>query len=216
MNPALVGVALAVIVGAVVAGSARNARTAILGLVMTMVGGPLLADPSAAPLGLAARLVAAILAGYLLWIATRGPGVRTRGTLLGWPTDLFLAAGAAVVGYGSSGLGAPAGGPPLAAAAGFALAALAFLPIVTGRDILRVGIGLGLLLGGALLLRTSLGGTPDALEQLMAAGLIATLGGAVAVLCIAARSDGRPGFALSAIGPHPAGHDPDAHPVETS
>lgn len=215
MNPALAGVALAVIVGAVVAGSARNARTAILGLVVAMVGAPLLADPIPAPLGLAARLVGAVLAGYLLWIATRGPGVRTGGTLLGWPTDLFLAAGAAVVGYGSDGLGAPVVGPPLAAAAGFALAALAFLPIVTGRDILRIGIGLCLLVTGALLLRTNLGGTADALEQVVAAGLVATVGGAVAVLCLVARSDGRPGFAISAIAPQRADHDPDAHPVDT-
>lgn len=215
MNPALAGVALAVVFGAVVAGSARNARTAILGLVVTMVGAPLLADPMPAPLGLAARLVAAILAGYLLWIATRGPGVRTGGTLIGWPSDFFLAMGAAVVGYGSHGLGAPAVGPPLAAAAGFALAALAILPVVTGRDILRIGIGLGLLLGGALLVRTSLDGTAESLEQLMTAAVIATLGGAAAVLCIAARSDGRPGFGLSATAPAQAGHDPDAHPIET-
>ena len=78
--------------------------------------------------------------------------------------------GAAVVGYGSQGLGAPAAGPDLAAAAGFALAALAVLPVVTGRDILRVGIGLMLLLSGALLIRTSLGGTPDPLEQLSPPG----------------------------------------------
>jgi len=64
VNPALAGVALAVVVGAVIAGSARNARTAIFGLVITMVGVPLLADPIAAPLPLAARLVAAVLAGY--------------------------------------------------------------------------------------------------------------------------------------------------------
>ncbi len=143
MNPALAGVALAVVVGAVIAGSARNARTAIFGLVITMVGVPLLADPVAAPLPLAARLVAAVLAGYLLWIATRGPRVRTGGSLVGWPTETFLAIAAATVGYGSHGLGAPAAGPALAAAAGFALAALAVLPVVTGRDILRIGLGLG-------------------------------------------------------------------------
>ena len=50
------------------AGSARNARTAILGLVVAMVGVPLLADPPVAPLALAGRLVAVVLAGYLLWI----------------------------------------------------------------------------------------------------------------------------------------------------
>ena len=216
MNPALVGVALAVVVGAVVAGSARNARTAIFGLVITMVGAPLLADPIAAPLALAARLVGAVLAGYLLWIATRGDHIRTGGSRVGWPTEAFLAIGAAVVGYGSHGLGAPAAGPPLAAAAGFALAALAVLPVVTGRDIVRIGLGLGLLLGGALLVRTSLGGTPDSLEQLLTAALVATLGGAVAVLAVAARSDGVAGFELSATTPRRSSHAPEARRPDRS
>jgi hypothetical protein len=212
VNPALAGVALAVIVGAIVAGSARNARTAIFGLVVTMVGVPLLADPPAVPLGLAARLVAAVLAGYLLWIAARGNRVRTGGSLLGWPTDAFLAIGAAVVGYGSHGLGAPAAGPPLAAAAGFALAALSVIPVVNGRDILRIGLGLGLLLGGALLVVTSLDGTPDAFDQVLTAGLVASLGGAVAILAIAARSDGQLGFELSPVTPHRSSHAADHDP----
>ena len=88
-------------------------------------------------------------------------------------------------------------GPAAASAAGFALGALAVLPVVTGRDILRVGIGLGLLLGSALLVRVGLGGTPDPLEQVLTAGLVAVLGGAVAVLAAAARADGTEGFALS-------------------
>jgi len=214
VNPALAGVALAVVVGAVIAGSARNARTAIFGLVISMVGVPILADPLPEPLALAARLVGAVLAGYLLWVAARGHRVRTGGSLVGWPTDAFLAAGAAVVGYGSHGLGAPAAGPALAAAAGFALAALAVLPVVTGRDILRVGLGLMLLLSGALLIRTSLGGTPDPLEQLLTAGLVATLGGAVAILGVAARSDGGNGFEMSASTPRRTSHGADAHPSE--
>ena len=214
MNPALVGVALAVVVGAVVAGSARNARTAIFGLVITMVGVPVLADPLPEPLALASRLVAALLAGYVLWIAARGHRVRTGGSLIGWPTDAFLAMGAAVVGYGSQGLGVPPAGPELASAAGFALAALAVLPVVTGRDVLRVGIGLMLLLSAALLIRTSLGGTPDPLEQILTAGLVATLGGAVAILAAAARSDGGMGFEMSKSTPTRTSHAVDAHPVE--
>ena len=196
MNPALAGVALAVVLGAVLAGSARSARAAILGLIVTMVGTPLLADPIAHPLGLAARLVGAILAGYLLWVAGRGPDARTGGSNVGWPTDAFVAAAAAVVGYGSHGLVGPATGPALAQATGFALAALAVVPVVTGRDVMRIGIGLCLLLGGALLVRTGLGGTPDALEQVLTAGLVATLGGAVAILANAARNDGTAGYDL--------------------
>ena len=216
MNPALLGVALAVVVGAVVAGSARNARTAIFGLVITMVGVPILADPLPEPLALAARLVAAVLAGYVLWIAARGHRVRTGGSLIGWPTDAFLAMGAAVVGYGSQGLGVAPAGPDLAAAAGFALAALAVLPVVTGRDILRVGIGLMLLLSAALLIRTTLGGTPDQLEQILSAGLVATLGGAVAILGFAARSDGGMGFEMSESTPGRSSHVVEARPAESA
>lgn len=211
MNPALAGVALAILVGAIVASSARNARTAILGLVVTMVGVPLLADPPAEPLALAGRLVAAVLAGYLLWVAARGIRSGTGGSLVGWPTEAFVAIAGAAVGYGSHGLGAPAAGPALASAVGFALAALSVLPVVNGRDVLRIGLGLGLLLSGALLLRTSLGGTPGELEQLLTAGLVATLGGAVAILAVAARTDGHEGFELSTT-THRSARGSDARP----
>jgi len=165
VNPALAGVALAVVVGGLVAASARHARTAVLGLLVVLVAAPFVADPLPAMAPLLARIVGAVLGGYVLWVAARGPWTRTGGSPVGWPTDAFLAAAAAVVGFGSHGLGAPTTGPAAASAAGFALAALAVLPVVTGRDILRVGIGLALLLTGALLVRVGLGGTPDAVEQ---------------------------------------------------
>jgi hypothetical protein len=213
VNPALAGVALAVVVGAVVAGSARSARAAILGLVATLVFSPLLADPTAQPLGLAARLVGAILAGYLLWIAARGAGVRTGGSRLGWPTEALVAAAAAVVGYGSHGLGAPPVGPVLAQAAGFALAALSIAPIANGRDVVRIGTGLLLLANAAILVRTALGGTPEPLEQILIAGLIAALGGAVAVLAVSARAD-RTDFDLAANRSGRARRPADAHPLD--
>ena len=213
MNPALAGVALAVVIGAVVAASAHRARTAILGLIVTLVGAAAVADPPAEALGLAARLVGALLAGYLLWIATRGHNVRTAGSRVGWPTEAFVAAAAAVVGYGSHGLGAPAAGPALASAVGFALAAVAVLPVVTGRDILRVGLGLALLLSGALLVRTGIGGTPDAFEEVLTAILIATLGGAVAVLASAAQSVGPGGFEMSEATLHRPSHAGEAPPA---
>jgi hypothetical protein len=215
VNPALAGVALTVVVGAVVAGSARNARTAVLGLMVALLFSPFLADPTAQPLGLAARLVGATLSGYLLWIAARGNGVWTGGSLLGWPAELLVAIAAAVVGYGSQGLGAPAAGPAVAQAAGFALAALAVAPIVNGRDIIRVGLGLLLLITGALLIRSALGGTPQALEEVVTAGLIATLGGAVAVLAVSARAEG----ADFELAEEPGGRvrrPPDAHPIESA
>jgi len=214
VNPALAGVALAVVLGAVVAGSARNARTAALGLIVAMVGGSFLADPLPGSIGLAARVVGSVLGGYLLWIASRGTEARTGGSRLGWPVELLIAAAAAIVGYGSHGLGAPAGGPALAQAAGFALAALAVAPLLNGHDVLRIGIGLHLLVGGAILVRTALAGTPDALEQLVIAGLVATLGGVVATVAAAARADGTEGFDLAlAAGERPR-RPPDAHPLE--
>ena len=71
MNPILALVAVAVIGGAVVVVAARDARTVSVALALTLVASPLLADPLATPLGLAARLVGAILATYLLWMVVR-------------------------------------------------------------------------------------------------------------------------------------------------
>lgn len=208
------GVALAVVLGGAVAVSARNARTAVLGLVVALVGAAFVADPLPDSLGLAARLVGIVLGGYLMWIAGRGPGARTGGSRLGWPAELLVAAAGGVVGYGSHGLGAPAPGPALAQAAGVALAALAIAPLVNGRDVIRIGIGLQLLAGGTVLVRTALGGTQDPLEQLVTAGLFAALGGTVAVIAMAARSPDVAGFELTtAPGERPT-RVPDAHPIE--
>ena len=123
MNPILALVALAVVGGAVVVVAARDTRTVLLALVVTLVASPLLADPLSAPLGLAARLVGAILATYLLWVVARDGGEAgllpspTEGSRIGWPAEILVGAGAAVVGFAAHGLGAPAGGPALAGSA---------------------------------------------------------------------------------------------------
>ena len=214
MNPALAGVALAVLLGAVVAASARTSRTAILGLVVAMLGASFLADPLPESLGMAVRVVGAVLAGYLLWIAGRDPGTRTGGSRLGWPAELLIAAAGAVVGYGSHGLGAPAGGPALAQAAGFALAALAIAPLFNGRDVLRIGMGAILLTLGGILVRVGLGGTPGNLEQVATAGLVAVVGGVVAAIAVAARSDGVAGFDLAPDADERVRRPSDAHPLD--
>jgi len=197
MNPVLGAVAAVVVAGAVVAVSVRDGRLAVVGLAATLVFAALLGTPLDAPLGLAASLTGGILAAYLLWIAVRGGGM-TGGSRLGWPTEALLAGAAFFVGLGTPGLGAPALGPVEAQAAGFALAALAVVPVATGRDVLRVGIGLFLLLQAALLMGVGLDGHPSQLEQVVTATLVAALGGAVAALGYAARSDGSGGFGLSA------------------
>ncbi len=220
MNPLLAAVALIVVGGAVVAVAARDPRAVILALAVVLIGTPLLADPLAPPLGLAARFLAAILAAYLLWIVARDAPDRglvaaaTGGSRIGWPAEILVAGAAAVVGFAAHGLGAPAGGPALASAAGFAIAALAVGPVMTGRDVMRVGVGLLLLIDSALLVRTALGGTAGPTEQLLTAGLLVVLAGALATMASDARSDGDDGFALRSEPAARPRHEPDAHPIE--
>jgi hypothetical protein len=138
-------------------------------------------------------MVAAFLAAQLIAAAIRGEGaagegVATSGSRLGWPVDALAAVAAAIVGYGTHGLGAVPEGPVWAQVAGFAVGALAVGPIVSGRDVLRLGIGSMLLLVGGSLVRVGLAGTPSELEQLIMSGLIIGLGGAIAVIVAASRA----------------------------
>jgi hypothetical protein len=64
---------------------------------------------------------------------------------------------------------------------------LAAAPVVSGRDVFRLGIGAVLVLLGSLLVRAGLSGTPSELEQLVTSGLIVGLGGAVGVIVMNAR-----------------------------
>jgi hypothetical protein len=220
VTPIVAIVALAVVGGAVVVVSSRDPRTVLLALAVTLVATPLVADPLASPLGLAARLVGAILATYLLWVVARhrgdggAPASPTGGSRIGWPAEVLLAAGAMVVGYAAHGLGAAADGPPLASAAGFAIAALAVAPVVTGHDVIRVGTGLLLLIDAALLVRTGLGGTPGDVEQLVTAAMLIVLAGAVAALAANARADGSGGYTFSDPERVRVRREPDAHPRE--
>jgi hypothetical protein len=190
VNPALAALTCVVVAGAVVAVSAREARAALLAGLVTLLGAALIADPLPGPLPIAARLVAAFLAARLIAISVRGEGEATGGSRLGWPVEALLAAAAALIGYGTHGLGAPGAGPAEAQAAGFAIGVLAAAPIVTGRDVFRIGIGAVLLLLGGLLVRQGLGGTPSQLEQLVTSGLVVGLGGALAMIAIGAREAG--------------------------
>lgn len=183
MSVLLIAVALLAIGGALIAVTARDARRALVGLVIVLAVTPLLADPLPDLAPLAARIVAALLGGYLLFIVLRGTTALTRGSLVGLPADAFAAVAAFIIGLGTSGLGSTALGPAEAQGAGFALAVLALAPIARGADVFRLGVALAILLTGAELVRAGLAGTPSALEQLMAAGLTVGLLGSVAVLC---------------------------------
>ena len=142
MNPILAGIALAVMAGAVVAVASRDARAAILGLAVALIGSPILAEPLPAPLGLATRIVGAVLAAYLLWIVARDrpqagvPSATTGGSHIGWPAEVLVAAAAAVVGIRGARTRRPGARPDAGQAAGFATAAVALAPTLTGRDVL--------------------------------------------------------------------------------
>jgi hypothetical protein len=196
MNLALVAAAAVVVGGGVVCLSARDPRLALAGLAVTLFVAPLIADPLPEPVVLAARVVSAALAVYLPWIVIRDPASATRGSLLGWPVEALVAAAAFVIGFGTAGLGAPPVGPPEAQGAGFALVALSVGPIVFGRDVFRLGSGAVLLVGGTLLIRVGLGGTPSALEQLVTGVLFVGLGGGVAFLAANAVAAGTAGGAV--------------------
>ena len=187
MTPWLAALAVAVVAGGVIAVSAHEARAAVLGLTISGVTAPLLADPPPSTLPLAARLLAAILAGYLLWISVRERPV-TRGSRLGWPVEAMLAAAAAVAGLGAAGFAGPAGGPPEAEAAAFALGALAIGPILRTADVFRLAIGLLLAVLGAGVGRVALAGTPVPLDHLVIAGLTIVLAAAVGAI---ARTEAR-------------------------
>ena len=184
MSGLLAIAAVATVAGALVAVTGRDARIALVGLVVALAAAPFLADPLPGPAALGARVVAALLGGYLLFVVLRETTAVTRGSLVGLPTETLAAAAAFVIGYGTNGLGSVALGPAAASATGFALAVIAIGPIVRGADVFRLGVALAVLVTGAELVRVGLAGTPPALEQLMTAGLTVGLLGTAAVLSV--------------------------------
>ncbi|MEO8469231.1 MAG: hypothetical protein ABI573_06140 [Chloroflexota bacterium] len=197
MNPMFVGVALAISVGAIIAISARDARTALMGLAVTLVAAPFLSDPLPPLSTLAMRVVGAALAAYLLRSAVlsnaealdrrRGKSGHV-GSRIGWPTETLLAIAAWVVGINVYAhlLALTPGGPgtlsteslgslgagSLATGAGLAVIVLAIVPALGAREGLRTAVGLVVLIQGILLFRSGVAGAPSDLEQLAGVALI--------------------------------------------
>jgi hypothetical protein len=192
VSPFQFGAALAVLGGAVVAVSARDARWILAGLVAAVGLAAVLADPLPAPLALAIRLLAAVLGAELILVAVRGSATRLPGVpaaSLGPVAPALAGAAAFVIGYTASGVGSPADGPALATATGLGLALIAAGPLVLGRDLLRLGSGLVLLATGAEVVRAGLAGTPGPFEQAVVAGLtVALMGTLAALIAVALRS----------------------------
>ena len=183
---AIVGLVAAVVVvaSAVLAVSARDARAGIVGLVLASVAAAVIADPLPDLVPLAFRVVAALFAGYLLWITVRETDTRTGSSALGWPAETMAAAAAFAIGFAPSLLETERAGPDAALAAGFALIILAVVPVIFARDAFRLGMGLLLLLDGAALVRVGIAGNPTPLEQLAFGILVIGVAGAASVVAV--------------------------------
>ena len=215
MNPALAALAVGVVAGGVVAVSARDARMSMVGLAAALVFAPLVAEPFPDGLVVAMRVVAALLAVYLLWVVAR-EGFDIRQPRLRWPVELLIAAAAGLAGLSSPALTTPpisevaAVGLPVARGAAFAIGALAIIPILEGRDALRLGTGLVLAVLAVTLLQQGIGSAVPPIEHLAFAGVMvgvaATSAGLGSIaLAVADRAE-RPVRA----GAHPIGHGAEA------
>lgn len=223
MTVVLAGVAVLAVGGAIAAVAAREGRLAIVGLVAALVAAPFVADPVPEVRIVALRVLGAVLAAYLLWPAIRAGADIGGSSRLGWPSEAVLAAAAAIIGWSvgavlaaeTPGGEAPVDPPAGAAlepfdlaivrvaapsAAGLAVIALAVAPVLIPRHPIRLGFGLLLLLDGMTLVRSGMGGTPEALEQIAVVALMVGVAAGVAALD---RLEGSPGARARDGGPPP-------------
>ena len=176
IEPAVVA-SLGVVAGGIVAVSARDGRVVAIGLLVAMVAAPLVASPLPESLSVAARIVGAVLAAYLLWASARDSRNRSAGSAIGWAAEGAIATAAFTVGLSVS-VVEPLPGPAVAQAGGVALIVLAMVPLV-GRDVLRLGVGVTLLvLGCSLLTSAWLGSTPPLAHMAIAVLLVGIVGSA--------------------------------------
>lgn len=154
--------ALVATAGAVLTVYTTDARLAAGGTWAALLAAPWVADPLPAPLGLAVRVVAAGIAGYLLWASLRGAApLLAPLRLAGRGEAAFVVAGG-IIGLLADGVTSEALGPTAALAAGLALLIAGADLLAFGDDGLRLGSGALLALTGATLVLTELGGTPAA------------------------------------------------------
>jgi hypothetical protein len=175
IEPAVLA-AIGVVAGAILSVSARDGRVVAIGLLVAMVAAPLVASPLPDSLSVAARIIGAVLAAYLIWASARGPHSGSVGSAVGLAAETSLAAAAFAIGLSVS-MVDPLPGPAVAQAAGLALIVLSVVPLV-GRDTLRLGVGVTLLvLGCSLFTAAWLGATPP-LAHLSVAALLVGIAGA--------------------------------------
>ena len=181
MTVLLIAAGALVALGAAIATGARGAPAASLGALACLVFEPFVAEPlPELPVALF-RIVAGVLAAFLLLVAGRRAGDESASPL-GLPATLAAAAAAVVAGLGATAVGLPAFGPSVAVAAGLACLAVALPPVIRARDAFRLGIALVVLVNAGLLLRSGLAGTQSALEVLVGGATLVALAAAVVTL----------------------------------
>jgi hypothetical protein len=172
--------ALAAVAGGAVAVTARDRRTLAFGLAVALVAAPLASSPVPGTLALAARFAGALLAAELVFVATRVKSIRSGGSAIGLAAEGAAAAAAFIVGLWIAPV-KPLTGPATEQAAAMALLLLAAIPL-TGRDVLRVGVGAALLALGLSMLRDAWLGTAQPFENLVIAALLVAILGATGLL----------------------------------
>jgi hypothetical protein len=171
---------LVVIAAAAVAVTLSDGRAVAAALFVALAVSPFAADPLPGALEIAARLVAALLAAYVLWIVMKGGAVRSEGTAIGIVAELAVAAAAYTAGWWVEPV-QPLQAPIAEQASGFALVALAVLPLA-GSNVLRAGIGVMLIaLGASFVMQAWLGPAP-ALAQLALTALLLAVPAALSLL----------------------------------
>lgn len=185
MTVLLVAAGALVALGAGIATGARGARASTVGALACLTFAPFVAEPLPEVPVVLFRIVAGVLAAFLLLVADRRAGEEAASPL-GLPATLAAAAAAFVAGLGATAVGLPAFGPGAAVAAGLASLAVALPPVIRGHDAFRLGTALVLLANAGLLLRSGLSGTPSALEVLVGGAALVGLAAAVVTLAGAA------------------------------
>ena len=180
MTHAYVVAAAVAVLGGIAAISARDARIVVIGLFLAICAAQLAASPEPSVLAIVFRVLGSLLGSYLLWAAARGRSIDAEGSAMGVLAECAVAAAAFTAGWFVVPV-KPLAGPLVAQAAGIALIAISIVPL-TGRDLLRVGVGATILvLGGSMLLQAWVG-QPSSLWQISLTALLVGLVSATSVL----------------------------------
>ncbi|HEX7591048.1 MAG TPA: hypothetical protein VF375_03785 [Candidatus Limnocylindrales bacterium] len=178
-DPALLA-ALAAVCGGLLAISGRDSRIVVGGLLVAMVAAPLAASPEPSALTIAFRVIGALLAVYILWMAARTQSIASDGSGIGIASEALIAGAAFAVGWFVAPV-KPLAGPVAAQAAGFSLAALAVVPLA-GRNVMRAGAAAAILVLSLSLLFMAWIGTMPALGQMVFMILLVGILGATNLL----------------------------------